>query len=204
MPTLVCDLASVVSDVSFERVYRRLEAANGGRVALADPQQLNDDMFRAFEAGQLGESEYARHVGARLAWHGSDADLVDIFADLYGSVDVAVMELLVALRGRGWYLVGLDHHHGPATWGGQYAEQLTVFDRVVATSTGRPGPELRPTDPRFFAQVLRDVPGSHGPRLFVADHPAAVAAARRAGLDAHLFRGAAGLRSVCLELTVGV
>ncbi len=202
MPTLLCDLASVVSDVDFERVYRRLQAANGGWVALADPQQLADDTFRAFEAGQLGESEYARHLRARLAWRGSDADLVGIFADLYGSVDVAVMELLLDLRTRGWFLVGLDHHHGPASWGGQYAHQLTLFDQVVAS--GRGGPELSHTDPRFFAQVLRDVPGTHGARLFVADRPEAVAAARRAGLDAYLFRGAAGLRSVCLDLTVPV
>ena len=41
-------------------------------------------------------------------------------------------------------------------------------------------------------------------KRFLADRPEAVAAARRAGLDAYLFRGAAGLRSVCLDLTVPV
>ncbi|MBK6872979.1 MAG: hypothetical protein IPJ14_14785 [Kineosporiaceae bacterium] len=220
MPVLICDLAATVGEVRLDRVYQRLREANGGTLAVTDAGQLRDDAFRAFETGRLGESEYARHVRARLQWHGSDADLVAIFADLYGSVDVAVMEVLLDLRERGWYLVGLDNRHTTSTaWGGQYAEQLTAFDKVIAVDAPEARPEasspgLRvvptqhggedPNDPRFLARVLRDIPTAHGPRLFVAGRPDTVAAARRAGLDAHLFRGAAGLRSACLALTLTV
>ena len=220
MPVLICDLAATVGEVRLDRVYQRLREANGGTLAVTDAGQLRDDAFRAFETGRLGQSEYARHVRARLQWHGSDADLVAIFADLYGSVDVAVMEVLLDLRERGWYLVGLDNRHTTSTaWGGQYAEQLTAFDKVIAVDAPEARPEasspgLRvvptqhggedPNDPRFLARVLRDIPTAHGPRLFVAGRPDTVAAARRAGLDAHLFRGAAGLRSACLALTLTV
>lgn len=224
MPALICDLASVVAEPRLERVFDRLRRANGGALALDQPDHLRDDAFTAFESGRLGESEYARHVRAQLAWHGSDADLVAIFAELYGSVDVAVMELLVDLRTQGWHLVGLDGR--PATspaWGGQYAEQLTVFDQVITVAPSRPArpggngsapaPEelhavpvqngaLESADPRLLARLLREVPATHGPRLFVADRPERVAAARRSGLDGHLYRGAAGLRAACLTLAV--
>jgi len=214
MPVLLCDLASMIGEARLDRVHERLRAANGDQLAVEDPEELRDDAFAAFEVGRMGESEYARHLRARLRWRGTDADLVDIFADLYGSVDVAVMELLVDLRSRDWFLVGLDQRRPRGSWGGQYAEQLTVFDRVVAVAprvAAGPAPsvpvqhgELAPSDPRFFTRVLRDVAPSHGPRLFVSDRPETVAAARTAGLDGHLFRGAAGLRSACFALALSV
>jgi hypothetical protein len=211
MPVLLCDLASMIAEVRLDREHERLRLANGGHVAVAEPEDLRDDAFAAFQGGRIGESEYARHLRARLHWRGSDATLVDIFADLYGSVDVAVMELLVELRAQGWFLVGLDQRppwrrDRASGWGGQYAEQLTVFHRVCPVAPRWPVPvqhgELAPTDPRFFARVLRDVPPAQGPRLFAADRVESVAAARTAGLDAHLYRGASGLRAACLALVL--
>ncbi len=209
MAVLLCDLSSVVTPVSFAQVHGALAAANGGEIAVDDPQALRDEAFDDFAAGRIGEPEFTRHLRARLAWHGTDPDLLAIMADLYGSVDVAVMELVVDLRRRGWHLVGIldeDQDADPMRrrrWGGQFAEQLTVFHQVYRlTPSGRPG-DAR-TDPRHFAALLRAVPAEHGPRLYVDSRPQNVAAARRAGLDAHLFRGAAGLRSMCLQFAVGV
>jgi hypothetical protein len=211
VPVLLCDLASVVTTVGVEEVYRRLVAANGGQVGLSGPQELRDDALDAFEAGRLGEFEYARQLRARLAWEAGDQALVEIVADLYASVDVGVMELLLELRAHGWFLVGLDHRAAAAqpVWGQRYADQLQVFDVVLpgAQPVGAvPAPQgaHHGTDPRFFARVLRSVPAGHGPRLFVAERPEIVAAARRAGLDGHLYRGAAGLRSACLAMSVVV
>jgi putative hydrolase of the HAD superfamily len=198
----VCDLGSVLFEVSFERALQRFRAENGGELGLSDTVDLRDDAFRAFETGQMGESEYARHLRVRLGWHGSDPDLVDIFGDVYGSLDVGVLEVLVELRERGWYLVGVDNSNPwhESRWREQYAEQLAVFHQVVSSiSTG-----VRKPDPRFFSQALRDVPPGHGARLFVDDRPENVAAARRAGLDGHLFRGASGLRAACMSLAIGV
>jgi FMN phosphatase YigB (HAD superfamily) len=213
MPVLLSDLASFVSGISLGRVHARLCEANGGRLALADPDQLRDSEFDAFVAGRIGEAEYALHLRARLGWRGTDPDLVAIFADLYGSIDIAVMELLVELRARHWHLVALGEPggHTPAgrraRWGGEYAEQLSVFDRVIDYPADLPRDsrgEVIKADPRFFAFLLRDTDPGYGPRLYVDDRPENVAAARRSGLDAHLFRGASGLRSACVAFTVGV
>ncbi len=206
MSVLLCDLSSVVNQVSFERVHAALTDANGDWLAVTDPAALRDETFDAFAAGQIGEAEFTLHLRARLGWRGSDPALLAIMADLYGSVDVAVMELLVELRDRGWHLVGvLDGTQVAeadpmrrARWGGQFAEQLTVFDQVHEIV------DHSRTDPRFFAAVLRTVAGEHGPRLYVDARTEHVAAARRAGLDAHLFRGATGLRTACMTLAVGV
>jgi hypothetical protein len=206
MSVLLCDLSSVVTQNSFEQVFSALSAANGGALAITDPGETYD----AFSSGRIGETEFTLHLRARLGWRGSDPALLSIMADRFGSVDLAVMELLVELRQRGWYLVGvLDAATRGASgaardgnwighWGSQFAEQLTVFDQLH-----EPGDHPR-TDPRFFADLLRSVTGGYGPRLYVDARVAHVAAARRAGLDAHLFGGAAGLWDASQWLAVGV
>jgi hypothetical protein len=206
MSVLLCDLSSVVTQNSFEQVYSALSAANGGSLAIADPGALRDETYDAFSAGRIGETAFTLHLRARLGWRGTDPALLSIMADRYGSVDLAVMELLVELRQRGWYLVGvLDAATREASgaardgnWGGQFAEQLTVFDQLH-----EPADHPR-ADPRFFADLLRAVAGGYGPRLYVDAQVEHVAAARRAGLDAHLFGGATGLRAACQHLAVGV
>lgn len=215
MSVLLCDLSSVVTQTSFEQVFSALAEANGGSLAIADPGALRDEAYDRFSAGRIGETEFTLHLRARLGWRGSDPALLSIMADRYGSVDLAVMELLVELGQRGWYLVGVlddatreasgaardgshrDDHWG-SHWGGQFAEQLTVFDQLH-----QPADHPR-TDPRFFADLLRNVTGGYGPRLYVDARVEHVAAARRAGLDAHLFGGATGLRAACQHLAVGV
>jgi putative hydrolase of the HAD superfamily len=195
VPVLLCDLGSVLFDVSFERALTRFREANGGRLDLQDPTQLRDDAYRAFETGSMGESEYARHLRVRLGWQGSDPDLVEIFTDIYGSIDVGVLEVLLELRDLGWHLIGVDNSNPwhESQWRRQYAEQLSVFHRLLSSITLG----ARKPDPRFFTNALRGVPAGLGPRLFVDDRPENVAAARRSGLDAHLFRGASGLRASC-------
>lgn len=202
MPVLLCDLGSVLFEVTFDRAVERLRDASGGRVELHSPADLRDEAFQAFETGTIGESEYARHLRARLGWQGSDVELVDIFSDVYGSIDVSVVELLVELRDSGWYLLGVDNSNPwhESQWRYRYAEQLAVFHQIVSSA----GIGVRKPDPRFFTQAVRFIPPGRGPRLFVDDKAENVAAARRSGLDGHLFRGASGLRSACLSLGVGV
>lgn len=214
MPVLLCDLSSVVTEVSFSSVHAALAAANGGEVSLARPEDLRDVALEDFTTGRIGESELTRHLRARLGWRGSDPDLLAIMAGLYESVDIGVMELLVDLRGHGWHLVGIldgaaerglegapdaDDPMHRGRWGGQLAEQLTVFHQVHRLAEGT----ASPADPRHFAAALRTVPSGHGARLYVDSRPQLVAAARRAGLDAHLYRGAVEMRATCLRLAVG-
>lgn len=197
VPVLLCSLPNVVFDVSFARPVVRWREANGGVLGIAGPVELADRELRAFEVGALGEAEYARHLRARLGWQGDDGELVDIFGDVFGAVDLDVVQLLDELRGEGWRLVAVANTNPwhERIWRERHGETLRLFDRVLtSTELG-----LRMPDPRFLGAALRDLP-LESYRLVVDDHPEAVSAARSAGLDAHLFRGAAGLSSACLAL----
>ena len=198
MPVLVCSLDNVVFDVSFARSIERWRAANNGGVLGVDqPGGLDDDALRSFEVGLLGESEYARHLRARLRWHGGDPALVEIFNEAFGPVDLDVVQLLGELRREGWYLVGVintNPWHEPV-WRRRYPEALSVFHRVLSSTQLR----LRLPAHRVYTEALRES-WLEGLRLYVGDRQESVAGARAAGLEAHLFRGAAGMRAACQSL----
>jgi putative hydrolase of the HAD superfamily len=198
VPVLVCTLANVVFDVSFARPLARWREANGGVLGIDAPADLIDRELRAFEVGAMGESEYARHLRARLLWRGGDPELVEIFGDAFDAVDLGVVQLLDDLQHEGWRLVGVMNTNPwhERSWRGQHGETLRLFDRVL-TSTEQ---GLRMPDPRFFGAALREMSAEGSYRLVVDDHPESVSAARAAGLDAHLFRGAAGMSAACLSL----
>jgi FMN phosphatase YigB (HAD superfamily) len=197
VPVLLCDLANVVFDVSFAGPILRWREANGGFLGVHEPRDLADSALRAFEVGQVGEPEYACHLRAQLLWQGGDPELVEIFGDAFGPVDLDVLQVLDDLRREGWRLVGVMNTNPwhERVWRERYGEALRVFDGVV-TSTGL---GLRIPDPRFYGAALRQVP-PEGYRLVVGDRPKIVSAARAAGLDAHLFRGAAGMAAACQSL----
>ncbi|HEY6793543.1 MAG TPA: hypothetical protein VI248_02550 [Kineosporiaceae bacterium] len=202
MPTLICDLDNVLFGDAPARRLDVWRAANGGTLGVATPAELADDALRAFCAGALPEQEYAGHLRARLGWTGTDEELVRLWSA--GSVVVLeVLELLSWLRERDWQLIGAADAD-PWTRRARRDEfgwVLSVFERVVR------GEEVgaRRPDPRYFADLLRLLP-RHGPRLYVDADARNVSAARRAGLDAHLFNagpdGAQALKTACLSLLV--
>lgn len=198
VPVLVCALANVVFDVSFVGPIAAWREANGNYLGIHEPRDLADRALRSFEVGDLGESEYARHLRAQLLWRGGDPELVEIFGGVFGAVDLDVVQLLDDLRHEGWQLVGVmntNPWHEPI-WRELYGKILGAFD-LVLTSTGL---GLRMPDHRFYVETLRHVPVG-GSRLFVDHRPESVCAARAAGLDAHLFGGAAGMSAACQALS---
>jgi FMN phosphatase YigB (HAD superfamily) len=201
MPTLICDFGGVL--FAQADLQRRVEAwwsANSGVLGVQSGEQLRDDLLRGFEAGTVGEVEYALHLRARLGWTGSDEQLTRIWADAHGPVNLDVLEALGQLRERGWKLLGAadDTPWDERARAEHFGSAVALFDRVV---TGCQVGARRP-DPRFFAG-LRAACGQ-GQRLYVDDDPHNVAAARRAGLDAHLFTTVEDLIAACRRLVVAV
>lgn len=200
MPVLVCDLGRVLYEVSLDRVLACWRTGNGGVLGIDTAADLVDEEYRAFETGRLGESEYGRHLRARLGWTGSDPELIEGWNQALGAVSLDVLAVLGDLRSQGWYLVAAANTN---PWHerrlrSEYAQVLGVFHRVVtSTALG-----VRKPDPRFYLEAVRGVPPD-GLRLFVDDRLEYVAGARRAGLDAHLFRDAAGLRAACQGVLAG-
>jgi FMN phosphatase YigB (HAD superfamily) len=193
VPSLICDLHGVLFS---DAPQRRLDAwrdANGGVLGVTSPGELEDDALRAFRTGALGEREYAAHLRDRLGWTGGDDELARLWGS-GGAVVLEVVEVLARLRERGWQLIAV-HETDPWTLRHrteQFGWAVSLFERVVRD--GEVGAH-RP-DPRFFAELLRGLP-RHGPRLYVDADSRNVSAARRAGLDGHLFSGAASLQGAC-------
>jgi FMN phosphatase YigB (HAD superfamily) len=197
MPLLLCDVGNVLIDVATDRVLSAWRDANDGVLAISTDRELRDEAYRAFQTGDLGESEYARHLRVLLGWRGSDADLVEIYRDVYGAVDLDVLQVLGELRLEGWHLVAVVNtdpwRHEVLR--GHLGEAASVFARWVASIEVR----ARKTEQRFLTEAVRGRP-AHGLRLFIDDRPENVAAARSAGLDAAVFRDAEGLREACTSL----
>ena len=193
VPTLICALDGVLFSEAPQRRVDAWRAANGGVLGLTAADDLADDALRAFRSGLLDEAGYAGHLRRRLSWTGTDEDLVQLWTT-GSAVVLEVIDVLSGLRERGWLLIAADDAD-PWTRRnreGQFGWTSSLFDRVVrADKVGAARP-----DPRFFADLLRGLP-RHGPRLYVDGDARNVSAARRAGLDGHLFSGAAGLRSAC-------
>jgi FMN phosphatase YigB (HAD superfamily) len=201
MPTLICDLGGVFFAATDP--HRRIDvwrSVNGGLLGVETGDDLRDDVLRGFEEGRVGEAEYALHLRARLGWCGSDEQLLQGWGQGQGAVNLDVLQALTRLRERGWRLVGAcdDTPWDARVRAEHYGWALALFDRVV---TAREAGAVRP-DPRFFAE-LRSACGQ-GQRLYVDDDPRGVAAARRAGLDAHLFTDADALVAACRHLVIAV
>jgi FMN phosphatase YigB (HAD superfamily) len=201
VPTLFCDLTGVVFADAPDRPVREWRAANGGALRISSLSQLRDDLYCGFELGQVEPAQYAGHLRAVLGWNGSDQDLVRIWNSARGALVLDVVETLSGLRDRGWQLVAV------ATidpWSEQALQEqfdtvMSMFDRTVLSTRVR----SRKPDPRFFAEMLRAVP-RHGPQLYVDHDPQVVAAARRAGIDGHVFADAQGLKSACQSLLLAM
>jgi putative hydrolase of the HAD superfamily len=197
MPVLLCDVGNVLVDLSLDRLIPAWRKANGDSLAISTERDLRDEAFRSFQVGGLGESEYARHLRVLLGWHGSDAQLVDIYRDVFGAVNLDVLQLLGELKTEGWYLAGVTNTDPwrQSALRQHLGESLSIFDRIVTSVDVR----ARKTDSRFFTEAVRGCP-EYGVRLFVDDRPENVSAARGAGLDAHLFRDVVELREICFSL----
>ena len=198
MPTLICDLDGVLFSDAPQRRIDAWREANGGDLGIDGPADLPDDELVAFRSGLLDEAGYAAHLRRRLRWTGSDAALVTGW-DTGAAVSLEVVDVLSGLRERGWRLIGADDSD-PWTRRGredQLGWTTSLFERVVrSVDVGACLP-----DPRFFAELLRGLP-PHGTRLYVDDDSRNVSAARRAGLDGHLFNDAEGMKGACRAVLI--
>lgn len=185
---MLCNLASSFFGVSEDEPFHRAVSymKDSGVPVNVSSAELLDQAFTAFQTGYMGESEYARHLRARLGWKGSDIELVSMFSQHPQSVHLGMVDALHRLRAAGWSIVGAEN---TTPWQrpqrlAAYAH-LDVTPRTIFTSldVGARLPDLG-----FFERVFGRLGPIQGSVLFVDRDVTNVSAARSAGLDAHLLR----------------
>ncbi len=152
------------------------------------------EAWPAFERGELTEVEYFAR------WGGVEVD-VDAFHRIRRSGYAFVPGMAALLDDLAGKVTRIAATNYPV-WVEELMDGLLegCFEAVVASY--RVG--ARKPNPRFFRRLCDEVGIQPSKVLFVDDRPVNVEGAARAGLDAHLFRGAEQLRATLRDRGVEV
>lgn len=199
MTTVVFDLGNVLVGWDPRRVWSR-SLSDAEIDAFLDESGFHE-LNRSLDGG-VRYAEARAQLEARAPHHVAtlDAYWQDFAGSLTGPVPGSA-ELVTELRDLGLRLLGLTNwsaetfHHAPVV-----APAIGMLEDVLVS--GREG-MVKP-DPQIFALLVERYALDPARTFFTDDTRANVAAARDAGLHAHLFTGVAGLRAALRDLGVGV
>ncbi len=199
MPSLiVADLGGVVIRIDPERSHRCWAELSPLSPAEVAGRLFPDEVYEAFERGQVSGPHYLAHVRDQLRSGADDAALAACFNDIYLGIDADVLDTLAARRAAGSRLVALTNtnqlHHDH--WWPRYREPLGVFDHVyLSFELGARKPE-----PACFQAVLDAERVAPGDAVFIDDLPENVDAARAVGLAGIHHTSAAQLSNALEQL----
>lgn len=192
---VIFDLGNVICSFDFERAYRRWAAASALSVDTVRDSLGPDDVFHAFEKGEIDVDTLLPHVAERLGTPLSRDAFVEgwnaIFTGLCEGMDRLVPE--VAARTRLVVLSNTNALHADV-WRRDYGDVLDHAERVFTShEIGARKPERA-----SYEAVVRylDVPAER--IAFFDDHEEFVEGGRACGL--HAFR-VTDLRSIQEPLT---
>lgn len=185
---LLFDLCDTVVRTAGVRALLDLPGLEAGHdEASLDAWFNNNPLFYAYERGEVGDSEFL-HSMRRGPWKGAgEAELATALERLILHEIDGVPQWLASLK-KHWPLYALSNNN-PLLWRGtlRVSRAIGLFDGVfLSFDIGRLKPEEQ-----TFAYVLRRLNRDAADVVFIDDNPVCVEGARRAGMDAVLFTGAA-------------
>jgi len=131
---LIFDLGKVVFDLSFDRVFHSWAAASGQETGVLKRQFQFDELFDAFERGEVSNEDFRVEISRRLGFHLSnkafDEGWCALYLDPYDGID----ELLSSLKPH-YRLVALTNTNSihAQVWKIKYRESLRHFDNVFCS-----------------------------------------------------------------------
>ena len=176
---LIFDLGKVVFDLSFDRVFQSWAAASGQEADVLKHQFQFDELFDAFERGEVSNEVFRVEISRRLGFHLSneafDEGWCALYLDPYDGID----ELLNSLKQQ-YRLVALTNTNSihERVWKIKYQESLRYFDNVFCSH------ELGTRKPEKQAyQSVLDYLGTRPEQtIFLDDSPANIAGAAQLGI----------------------
>ncbi|MDX1620768.1 MAG: HAD family phosphatase [Nitriliruptorales bacterium] len=185
---ILSDLGGVVVRIDPARCHRCWAELSQRPVDEVARLLYPDEVYEAFERGEVSSERYLAHVRETLGTDIGDAALGDCFNRILLGVDRDALEVFEDQRCQGMRLAALTNtnelHH--RRWSVDYAEELEVFETIhLSFELGARKPE-----PGCFEKVLEREGLSPGEVVFVDDVPGHVAAAARLGMSTVHFRSA--------------
>jgi epoxide hydrolase-like predicted phosphatase len=189
---LIFDLGKVVFDLSFDRVFQSWAAASGQEADVLKRRFQFDELFDAFERGEVSSEEFRVEISRRLGFHLSneafDEGWCALYLDPYDEID----ELLSSLKQQ-YRLVALTNTNSihAQVWKIKYQESLRCFDNVFCShELGTRKPEQQ-----VYQSVLDYLITRPERTIFLDDSPANIAGAAQLGIKTILVESPQQMRA---------
>lgn len=176
---IIFDLGNVVFRIDTSRIATRWAALSNHDVASLEARFPFDEVYEAFERGEVSADQFYNHVCASLPVKLSFEHFVEGWCGIFDDVFEDVRTLLPALKERA-KLVALTNSNELHTrvWRTKYSDVLAIFDKVfVSSEIGFRKPEAR-----AFEHVLRECGVANGAALFLDDSLKNIRGARELGI----------------------
>ena len=176
---LIFDLGKVVFDLSFDRVFHRWATASGQEAEAIKSRFRFDELFDAFERGDVAAAAFRTEISHRLGIQFTDQAFDEGWCALYLDSYEGINKLLGGLK-KHYRIVALTNTNSihAQAWKPKYRECLTHFDKVFSShELGARKPE------RQAYQIVLDYLGAEPERtIFLDDSPVNVAGAAQLGI----------------------
>lgn len=191
------DLGNVILRVDFGGFLRWVA---GQSPYVKDPELVrrfhHSSLYYDFEFGNIQTEEFVRRMGKIYGVEFTDEEFRAHFNDIFPGFVPGMPELLAELAERGpVYCLSntnpIHYEHFTVA----FAKELTPFRKIFASHHLR----ARKPFPGIYREVAREIGAAPDEIVFFDDLEANVEGARKAGLEAHLFRDADQVRSLCLS-----
>lgn len=187
--TPLLDLGNVVIQVDFRPFLEWLAAKAGGDIQRFAPL-LRSSLFYDLEFGNISPAEFTRRLGALYGVEISLAELEErfcaIFPGLVEGIEPLMDELLLA--GPVYCLSNTNEIH--LSYLRRHYPIMEKFTKIFASHEM----SKRKPYPGIYLDVAEELGLDPGNVIFFDDVHANVEGALKAGLEAHVFEGVAGMR----------
>lgn len=131
---LIFDLGKVVFDLSFDKVFQFWAAASGQQVEVIKGKFHFDELFDAFERGEVSNKAFRAEISQRLHLKLTDHLFDQGWCSLYLDTYEGMNELLSNLK-KQYRLVALTNTNSihAQVWKPKYRESLSHFENVFCS-----------------------------------------------------------------------
>lgn len=192
-PIPLFDLGNVIVKVDFSPFVNWLAARSADKDLARARDVLQSSLISDFESGNMSREEFARRLSAMVSADFTMREAEDAFCSIFPGLVPGMVELLRELSDAGPVYCLSNTNEVHLDWLRRHLpECIGAFTKVFASHQMG---ERKP-NPGIYRSVAEALDAPPGRIVFFDDLPANVEGAACAGMRAHLFQEAGGVRHV--------